>query len=208
MQKLFKHLRRKTCRDDHPPRSGTRKRFWMRCGERWGLCHSQSKPCVHEVERYCCKGHFPQKRPLPMAVKSIQLEKGLQRIQKKSILSCIPYESVWDVTDGTKTCWASEGREKARRWRSIPTTETQDTQVIVHSFVRLGVEIIGIHSKVTGNQRMRPKQGMRANQRMRPNQGMKLMRLLTERNTLHEVETKELVMYRYFSYNRDSVMNW
>ena len=98
----------------------------MRCGERWGLCHSQSKPCVQEVEGYCCKRHFPQKRPLPMAVKSIQLEKGLQRIQKKSILSCIPYESVWDVTDGTKTCWASEGREKARRWRSINNSDDGD----------------------------------------------------------------------------------
>ena len=32
----------------------------------------------------------------------------------------IPYESVWDVTDCTKTCRASEGREKALRWRSIP----------------------------------------------------------------------------------------
>ena len=38
-----------------------------------------------------------------------------QAISKNSILLCIPYESVWDVTDCTKTCQASEGREKALR---------------------------------------------------------------------------------------------
>ena len=53
------------------------------------------------------------------------------------------------MTDGTKTCWASEGREKARRWRSIPTTETLDTLVIVHSFARLGVEIILLYLLVS-----------------------------------------------------------
>jgi len=63
--------------------------------------------------------------------------------------------SVWDVTDCTKTCRASEGREKAVRWRSIPTTETQDTQVTVHSIVRAGTAIIGIPSRVTGNNRMK-----------------------------------------------------
>ena len=34
------------------------------------------------------------------------------------------------MTDGTKTSRALEGRKKALRWRSIPTTETQETQVI------------------------------------------------------------------------------
>ena len=66
-----------------------------------------------------------------------------------------PYESVWDVTDNTKICRASEGREKAVRWRSIPTTETQDTQVTVHSLVRVGTAIIRIPSRVIGNNRMR-----------------------------------------------------
>ena len=72
----------RTCRHYHPPRSGNRKHFWTRCGERWGLCHSQSKPCVQEVEGYCCKQRFPKKSPLPMAVKSIQLEKGLKQFQR------------------------------------------------------------------------------------------------------------------------------
>jgi len=58
---------------------------------------------------------------------------------------------VWDVTDSPKTCRASEGREKAVRWRSIPTTETQDTQVTVHSLVRVGTAIIGIPSRVIRN---------------------------------------------------------
>ena len=79
------------------------------------------------------------------------------------------------MTDGTKTCRASEGRAKALLWRSIPTTETQDTQVTVHSIVRVGMAIIAIPWKVTGNYRMKLNRRMRLNNRM------------TERNTLNEV---------------------
>ena len=35
------------------------------------------------------------------------------------------------MTDCTKTCRASEGREKALRWRSIPAAERQDTLHLV-----------------------------------------------------------------------------
>ena len=52
---------------------------------------------------------------------------------ERGILSCIRYKSVWDVNDCTKTCQASEGREKVVRWHSILTREMQNTQVIVHS---------------------------------------------------------------------------
>ena len=42
------------------------------------------------------------------------------------------------------------------------------------SFVRIGMEIIGIHSKVTGKQPMRSNQRMRPNHRLRPNHRMRV----------------------------------
>ena len=56
----------------------------------------------------------------------------------QSVVFILFLMSIWDVTDCTKTCRASEGREKALRWRSIPATERQDTQVTAPSFVRVG----------------------------------------------------------------------
>ena len=50
----------------------------------------------------------------------------------------------------------SEGRKKAVGWRSIPTPETQVTQVTVDSPVRVYMEIIEILSKVTGSHRKKP----------------------------------------------------
>ena len=47
-----------------------------------------------------------------------------------SIRQCLGYDR-----------WASEGRKKAVRWRSIPTTETQVTQVTVDSLVRVDTDI-------------------------------------------------------------------
>ena len=50
----------------------------------------------------------------------------------------------------------SEGRKKAVGWRSIPTTETQVTQILVDGPVRVGMEIIEILSKMTGSHRKKP----------------------------------------------------
>ena len=50
----------------------------------------------------------------------------------------------------------SEGRKKAVGWRSIPTPETQVTQVTVDRPVRVYMEIIEILSKVTGSHRKKP----------------------------------------------------
>ena len=105
IQKLCKHPRWKTCRHCHPPRSSTRKYFWTRCGKRWGWCHFQSKPCVQEVEGYCCKRHFPQKRTLLTAVKIVQLGKASSDFRKEyfamySIQECLGCDRLYKDMSG------------------------------------------------------------------------------------------------------------
>ena len=59
------------------------------------------------------------------------------------------------MTEGTKTYQATDGQQKAVRWLSIQTTETQDTPVIVHSLVQVHMETIWIPLSMNGNHRMR-----------------------------------------------------
>ena len=59
------------------------------------------------------------------------------------------------MTEGIKTRQAKEGREKAVRWLSTQTTETQDTQVIVRSFVQVRMATIWTPLTMTGIHRMR-----------------------------------------------------
>ena len=59
------------------------------------------------------------------------------------------------MTEGTKTWQATEGQEKAVRCLSIQTMETQDTPVILRSFVQVHMETIWTPLTMTGNHRMR-----------------------------------------------------
>ena len=59
------------------------------------------------------------------------------------------------MTEGKKTCQATESQAKAVRWLSTQTAETQYTPVIVRSFVQVRMETIWTPLTMTGIHRIR-----------------------------------------------------